>query len=78
MGLWKGQDSGVRIQESGARSQESGARSENEEHLIPAFCLLPSAFCFLPSAYEGGGMERVLRYASSGQDVTSDNERKNE
>ena len=74
MGVWKGQDSGVRRE---VRGQKSGVRSQNEEHLPPAFCFLPSAFCSLPTAYEGYGMERVLRrYASPGQDVTSDSERK--
>jgi hypothetical protein len=59
VGLWKGQEfrsqepevrrqkSGARSQKSGVRSQEAEVRSENEEHLLPAFCFLPSAFCLL-------------------------------
>jgi len=47
------QDAGVRSQVSGIRCQGSGVRSKNEDHLI-------SAFCFLPTAFEGGQMEKAL------------------
>ena len=49
------------------RIQESGVRSENEEHLLPAFCLLLSPFRRLPTAFEGPQVShragRDLRYA---------------
>ena len=47
------QESEVRSQKSGVRSQESEVRSENEEHLLPAFCFLPSADCLLPLSEAG-------------------------
>jgi hypothetical protein len=36
-------------EESGVRIPEPGVRSQNEEHLLPAFCFLPSALWLLPS-----------------------------
>ena len=36
---------------SGIRCQESGVRGENEDHLIPAFCLLLTTDCLLLAAH---------------------------
>jgi hypothetical protein len=60
-----------------SRFPEAGFRSENEEHFLPALCLLLSAFRRLPAAFQADGMEKALcRPGSHGQDVTADRERK--
>jgi hypothetical protein len=50
------------------RSRESGVRSQSEEHLLPAFCRLPTAS---EGGRTGGTLGPYLRLR---QDVTADME----
>ena len=63
-------------QESAFRRQESEVRSQNEDHLLPAFCLLLTADCLL--RLRGVRVGGTLSPYRSLRHVTADGEKKNQ